>query len=151
MFFCCALQKTFRKYILQKAELFKFAVGNKDSIVKLSDHSLSSSIIKVSEGDTEMTTLDNLLYNKERERITYLKADLEGYELKMLRGASRIIKNYRPKMAITCYHQENNYREIMKFVRELVSEYKYYLKGISQFTGKPVMIHLWVPHGKNQQ
>lgn len=150
--FYCALEKTFRKYIPQKAELFKFAVGDKDSVVKLSDHSLSSSIIKVGEGDAEMTTLDNLLYNKERERIAYVKADLEGYELKMLKGASCIIKDYRPKIAITCYHQENNYREIIKFVRELVPEYKYYLKGISQFTGQPVMVHLWVPHSrKNQQ
>lgn len=149
--FHCALEKTFRKYIPQKAELFKFAVGDKDSVVKLSDYSLSSSIVKVSEGSTEMTTLDNLLYNKERERITYIKADLEGYELKMLKGASRIIKDYRPKIAIACYHQENNYREIIKFVRELVPEYKYYLKGISQFTGKPVLVHLWVPHRQNQQ
>jgi len=142
--FYCALEKTFRKYIPQNAKLFKFAVGDKDSVVKLSDHCLSSSIIKVSEGNTKMTTLDNLLYSKERERITYIKADLEGYELKMLKGALHIIRDFRPKMAITCYHQANNHGEIIKFVRKVVPEYKYYLKGISQFTGKPVMVHLWV-------
>lgn len=147
--FYCALEKTFRKYIPQKAELFKFAVGDKDSVVKLSDHSLSSSIIEVNEGNTKMTTLDNLLYNK--ERIAYIKADLEGYELKMLKGALHIIRDFCPKMVVTCYHQTDNHREITKFVRELVPEYKYYLKGISQFTGEPVMIRLWVPDGKINQ
>lgn len=34
------------------------------------------------------------------------------------------------------------------FVEELAPEYKYYLKGISQFTGKSVMIHFWVPDGR---
>lgn len=143
------LEKTFRKYISQRVELFKCAVGDKDSTVELSNCSISSSIIESGGGNIKMTTLDNLLYNK--ARITYIKADLEGYEMKMLKGTSHIIRDYRPKMAITCYHQENNYREIIKFVRELVPEYKYYLKGISQFTGKPVMVHLWVPHRKNQQ
>jgi len=142
-----ALEKTFRKYIPRKVELFKYAVGDKDSVVELSDHSISSSIIEVEGGNVKMTTLDDLLYNK--GRITYIKADLEGYEMKMLKGASHIIQDYRPKMAISCYHQENDYRKIINLVKELVPKYKYHLKGITHYTGKPVMIHFWIPDERN--
>lgn len=141
-----ALEKTFRKYIPQKVELFKYAVGDKDSVVELINHSISSSIIEAG-GNVKMTTLDNLLHNK--GRITYIKADLEGYEMNMLKGASHIIRDYRPKMAISCYHQENDYREIINLVKELVPKYKYHLKGITHYTGKPVMIHFWIPDERN--
>jgi len=141
-FFYHALEKTFRKYIPQKVELFKCAVGNEESSIQLSNHSISSYVIEEKKGKTKMTTLDNLFYPN--HRITYIKADLEGYEIKMLKGAIHIIEDYRPKMAIACYHLENDYKEIIKFVRELVPEYKYYIKGISQFSGRPVMIHFWI-------
>ena len=64
----------------------------------------------------------------------------------MLRGAENPIKKFRPKMAFTVYHPGNDWREICEFLRSLVPQYSYRIKGISynQNRTRPVMIHLWV-------
>jgi hypothetical protein len=83
------------------------------------------------------------LFNKV-EKITYLKADIEGFEAEMLKGAEQTIKRNKPKIAITTYHTQNNPEEIISIIKEFVPEYNYYVKGIYEKTPKPVMIHFWI-------
>ena len=90
----------------------------------------------------DMQTIDTLLANE--RKITFLKADLEGFEESMLRGAEQTIKKHRPKLAITSYHLENNPREIVNIIKGFVPEYNHSIKGIIEAGGKPVMIHFWI-------
>jgi hypothetical protein len=78
--------------------------------------------------------------------LTYLKADLEGFELAMLRGAERTISRYRPKLAITTYHRADHASEIAAFLRRVEPRYRILTKGIDAVTGSPVMLHAWVPN-----
>ena len=89
----------------------------------------------------KMETIDSLLANE--PVITYLKADIEGFELEMLKGAEKIIKKHKPKIAITCYHPENDSNKIIALLKEYVPEYNFYKKGVFHEEGRPVMIHLW--------
>ena len=136
------LNETFSKYKPEKVELFNVAIGNKESSVKINENSISSTISESKDGDKRITSLDNLLNGK--DKITFLKADVEGYEMELLKGATKIIKNNKPKMSITCYHKENRHEEIINFVKNLIPEYKYKLRGITQFDGKPVIIHFYI-------
>ena len=38
------------------------------------------------------------------DAATFIKMDLEGFEQRALRGAARLIRECRPRMAITAYH-----------------------------------------------
>jgi len=76
-------------------------------------------------------------------RMSYLKADVEGHELKLLAGASRSIKINKPKIAITTYHLPEHAVEIVGFLRALNPEYKFLLKGICRPHGNPIMLHAW--------
>ena len=60
--------------------------------------------------------------------ITFLKSDIEGEELNMLKGASETIKKYKPKMAISIYHKPDDFFNIPQFIKSLVPEYKFYLR-----------------------
>jgi FkbM family methyltransferase len=93
----------------------------------------------------KVTTIDEYVKSTGIE-VDFIKADVEGFELEVLRGAENTIKKFRPKMAFTVYHPGNNWRQIREFIRGLVPQYSYRLKGISYNKGvaRPVMIHLWV-------
>jgi FkbM family methyltransferase len=101
-----------------------------------------------SEGALEVAveTLDRLFVDRDRP-LTYLKADLEGFELSMLAGAERTIARYHPKIAITTYHRADDADEITAFLHRVEPRYRVRTKGIDAITGEPVMLHAWVPSG----
>jgi FkbM family methyltransferase len=141
-YFIGTLEKTFSEY-QDKVTILHSAVGNKDGIISLQGESLSGQISdSTSKGDNvEIHTIDNLL--PEGQKITFLKADIEGFEQEMLKGAALTIKRNKPKIAITTYHPQNNAEEIIRLVKSYVPEYKHYVKGIYDVECKPVMIHFW--------
>jgi len=72
---------------------------------------------------------------------TYLKADVEGHELAVLRGGSETIRKHRPKIAITTYHKAGDYRALTTFLRALHSGYRFAPTGIDALSGEPVLLH----------
>lgn len=60
--------------------------------------------------------------------FTFIKLDVEGAEIPALNGMKNIITEYRPKLAISIYHKENDIWEIPLFIHKLVPEYKLYIR-----------------------
>ena len=58
---------------------------------------------------TEMTTLDTLLNG---EHIDFLKMDIEGAEIDALLGAKRVLLNSNARVAVCCYHHQNDEENI---------------------------------------
>ncbi|WP_066494965.1 FkbM family methyltransferase [Abyssisolibacter fermentans] len=75
----------------------------------------------------EMTTLDFLFEDRKIDHIDFIKMDIEGSELEALKGAAKIIKRFKPKLAISIYHKAEDLIEIPNFILELVPEYKLYI------------------------
>lgn len=138
------LQKTFAPY-KDKVSIFNTAVGDEDSEILFSEDSLDGRVAEGSEANAQKITLrkiDTVLSNN--EKITYLKADIEGFEEEMLRGAEQTIKRNKPKIAITTYHEHNDPKDIINIIKGFVPEYNYYVKGIYEKTPKPILIHFWI-------
>ncbi len=140
-FFFKSLSLTFRNYA-DRIQLCNVAVGDHEGEIRFNLSSLSGKVDEASGVKKDLKTIDSLLHNE--RKITFLKADLEGFEESMLRGAEQTIKKHKPKMAITSYHLENNPDEIIRIVKGFVPEYRYFVKGIIETGGKPVMIHFWL-------
>jgi len=121
------------------------AVGSSVGEARLSGGSLYGAITTGTAGaPIHITTIDTWA-EAAHSRVDFIKADVEAFEMEALLGAAETIRAYRPRLAITVYHEGNNWREIRDFLRSLVPEYKTRVKGLSYFgaVARPVMIHAW--------
>lgn len=72
-----------------------------------------------------VVTLDEYLNGSP---ITFLKADVEGMEVALLRGARETIRRQRPKIAICVYHYPADIPDIADYLSELVPAYRFALR-----------------------
>lgn len=71
--------------------------------------------------------------------VSFLKADVEGMEMELLRGAEQTIRCFRPKMALCVYHYPSDLYEVAEFVRSLVPEYRFALRQHAPLFGDFVL------------
>lgn len=85
--------------------------------------SLGASISQTDTGSSvKIYSIDD--YFKE-QRISFLKADIESYEEKMLLGAKKVIRRDRPKIAICIYHSVCDMFRIPLLLSEIYSGYRF--------------------------
>lgn len=75
----------------------------------------------------QVDKIDDLIH----EKVTFVKMDIEGAEINALKGAEKIIKTYKPKLAICVYHKKEDIWEIPRLILNYVPEYKLYLRHYS--------------------
>ncbi len=73
-------------------------------------------------------TLDNLVGEGEIQRVDFVKMDVEGCELRALRGAETTLRRFRPRLAISVYHRPQDMFEIPAFIHGLGLGYRFYLE-----------------------
>jgi FkbM family methyltransferase len=64
--------------------------------------------------------------------VTFIKADVEGYEMRCLRGASAVIKRDKPKMALCIYHKPEDIFDFIEYISAIAPEYKFKLRHHSR-------------------
>lgn len=70
------------------------------------------------DGSEESLTIDEILSN---EKVSCIKMDIEGAEIKALKGARNTLQKNKPKMLCCTYHNANDYSEI----KGLLETYNY--------------------------
>jgi len=73
------------------------------------------------------------------ERVDMIKMDIEGHELPALRGAERALRRFRPRLAISIYHQWEDYFRIPLYLNELGLGYRFYLDNYTISDGETVL------------
>lgn len=91
--------------------------------VSLNLESASANVLQEGE-DISVTTLDQDI----KERISMIKMDIEGSERKAILGAKKHICEEKPKMMVSVYHGFSDILEIWKLLKEVNSDYKFYLR-----------------------
>jgi FkbM family methyltransferase len=86
-------------------------------------------------------SLDNYLAGRP---ATFIKADIEGMELAMLHGAKETIRKYKPKMALSIYHNPAHIIEIAEYVNCLAPEYCMAVRHHSPIFAESVL-YCWIP------
>ncbi|MBA7708521.1 hypothetical protein ES703_117423 [subsurface metagenome] len=84
---------------------------------------------KVGELDRTITTvtIDDFVADQKIPKVDFIKMDIEGAELPALKGAKKTINNYKPKLAISVYHNLKDFVNIPEYLESLETRYKFYL------------------------
>lgn len=73
---------------------------------------------------------------------TFIKMDIEGAEVMALQGASRTIRDHKPKMAVCVYHKPTDMVEIPAIIEKFNSNYSYYLRQYQPgFSGAETVLY----------
>lgn len=113
-------------------------IGLSDTPGELFFDGSSGSASSVSESGGEAIRVD-LLDNLVADPVTFVKMDLEGWELHALRGAANLITRDRPKLAIAVYHKASHFRQVFGFVLKLFPNYRVRLRHYTEGWSETVM------------
>jgi len=88
----------------------------------------SGSFVMTNQEDKDKTIEVTSLDEDIKEKITFIKMDLECFELEAIRGAAGHIRNDTPKLAVSLYHTVSDIWEIPKLINDINPNYNYYLR-----------------------
>ena len=71
-------------------------------------------------------TIDRML---EGNPATYIKMNIEGSEMRALRGARETIERYKPRLAIMGYHKTSDFWEVPLIIKSFRPDYKISLRS----------------------
>ena len=130
----------------EKFEIYPSAIGEKSSVGKFEryegNNGIASKMLDASSEQGEeckVVSLDEFL----TEPYSFLKADIESFEYKMLLGAKESIKKNKPLLAICIYHNAVDFYSIPLLIKEILPEYKIAIRHHLDDTSETV-VYAWV-------
>ena len=75
----------------------------------------------------EAVTLDDFV-EKRAISVDFIKADIEGAEMQLLRGGTKTITRDAPVCAFSLYHKQEDYWQIPQFLKELRPDYMFWFR-----------------------
>jgi FkbM family methyltransferase len=106
------------------------ALGDKNDEITISIETRSSGANSISmnrgeKGETIVVqTLDDFVKENKIEKVDFIKADIEGAERDLLRGATDVLRTYAPKLAICTYHLPDDRQVLEKIIKDANPAYK---------------------------
>ena len=107
-----------------------------------------STATKLSEGGRPVRVhcLDDLLTQVSVPALDFIKMDVEGAELSAIRGATNMLREHKPRLAIAVYHGLDTARQVEEVVRNARPDYRIRCRGIYAWEGclpRPAMLYAW--------
>lgn len=122
----------------QEAHLFPYGVWSaKDTLHFCAYKGGASCIGNGGEISVPVVAIDDVV--DPRERVTMIKMDIEGSKLEALRGARKTICRDKPRLAVCIYHKAEDMTEVPLYIKELVPEYRLYVRHHSKEIGETVL------------
>lgn len=120
-------------------EITMLPYGTWSSSTELSFASTADGCAHIGSGESVIKTaaIDDIV--EESDKITFIKMDVEGAELESLKGAEKIIKRDRPKLAVCIYHKPEDIITLPLYIKKLVPDYKLYLRSYSNAENEMVL------------
>jgi len=87
----------------------------------------------------KVTTIDKFVEANKLPRVDFIKMDVEGHELKVLKGAHETIGAFKPSLALSVYHRGDDLIKLPKFLLELNLDYEFCLRHCSPGRAETVL------------
>ena len=76
----------------------------------------------------EFVKLDNYVREKNLPRVDFIKLDVEGSELDVLKGAAMSISYWKSRLAISAYHKLDDLWSLMNFIKSIRPDYEFAMR-----------------------
>lgn len=108
----------------KNVKVFNWGLGEKRETRRFSASNTVSS--KLTENGNEIIQIYPL--DEIRGEFGFLKIDVEGAEMEVLKGANKIISVQKPQIAISIYHKRDDIWKLPQLILETNPEYKFFLR-----------------------
>lgn len=124
--------QNFGEEIKKKTYIFNRGVYDQEISLAISNTLHDGMAMVDMEGQKKQVfdTLDHCVGNR---LVDFIKMDIEGSELAGLRGAKKMIQKNKPNLAICIYHKVGDLWEIPECIKQLVPEYRFYIRHCSHY------------------
>lgn len=112
---------------IKNIELYDYGLWNEIDITTFGGNGCPHIDVN-GEQTIKLIPLDEIVNN---DKVTFIKMDIEGAELKALYGAKNTIITNKPKLAICIYHKPDDIWQLPLYINSLVPEYKMYIRHYS--------------------
>ena len=95
---------------------------------------------RISDGSSETIqtiSLDDFMENK--EKVSFIKMDIEGAEMDALEGARKTIIRDKPDLAICIYHKNSDILDILRQILDIYPNYRLYIRHYSEYHWETVV------------
>lgn len=123
------------------------AVGAYEGTAQFSGGLLGSCKINSNSSETVAISTVDALCDKHNIIPTYIKFDIEGGERDALKGSQHIIELFKPCLAISIYHSDEDMVEIIRDISCKYDFYNFYIRHYSGFFADTVLF--CVPKNKS--
>ena len=129
---CCRIERLKREWAVDDDRIQAVQAGVGDQSTKMtmiSSEGSGTAELGASFNSADNTAGDEIqIYSLDDyfkdERITFIKADIESFEEKMINGAIKTIKRDKPIMAVCIYHNASDMYRIPLFIKKINPSYK---------------------------
>lgn len=119
-------------------EMIEKGLWDKKEKLRFSSDGTGSAVSESGEVVIDADSIDNCMNSP----VTFVKMDVEGAEYKALLGAEKIIRKYKPKLAVCIYHKPEDIWEIPSLIHSFNQDYTYYLRHYSFADNETVLYAL---------
>jgi FkbM family methyltransferase len=134
-----ALRKTLQQF--PNVELMEVGVGHRVAQMRMTDDEIYSRVSDAGTLEIPIRTIDSL-FAERNVPVTFIKADIEGFEFPMLLGAEATIRRHRPKIAMTVYHDPNHFLEMQEYLSNIHGDYRFKTRGMAE-NGNPILLQAY--------
>ncbi len=122
---------------LNFVEIFPYAAWDKKETLEILVNEGSSTLLEKSyarkfrKRKIPTISIDELCEENNIKKVDFIKMDIEGAEMNALRGGGSIVKKHRPQLAISIYHQFDDFIYIPVYLAQTLENYFFKLDHYS--------------------
>jgi FkbM family methyltransferase len=124
---CDLMEKNILLYSYKNVKVMPFGLSNVNLLAPPISVNGFNPGFRVGGIEVPTRSLDSMFISGEVKKIDYIKMDIEGSELNAINGAIGVINRFKPKLAISLYHNPNDLFEIPLYLKKICPNYKFYL------------------------
>jgi len=88
---------------------------------------------------TTTLSIDDLVNQQSLPKVDFIKMDIEGAELNALKGAEQSLRAFRPSLAISVYHRDDDWVTIPDYLDSLDLGYEFFLDHFTLYESETVL------------